>query len=56
MEREFEMLEGLQTGEQEKPRERAHASAEEGPTQLRTMQAGRASGYHDRSSKPEKDC
>jgi hypothetical protein len=56
MEREFEMLEGSQTGEQGKPRERAHASAEEGPTQLRTMQAGHASGYRDRNSKPEKDC
>jgi hypothetical protein len=50
------MLEGSQTGEQEETRERAHASANEGLTQLRTMQAGHASGYRDRNSKPEKDC
>ena len=53
MEREFEMLEGSQTGEQEKPRERAHASANEGPAQLRTMQAGHASG--NRNSRLEKN-
>jgi hypothetical protein len=47
------MLEDSQTGEQEKPRERAHASADEGPTQLRTMQVGYASG--DRNSKLEKN-
>ena len=50
------MLEGSQTGEQEEPRERAHASADERSTRLRTMQAGHTSGYRARNSKPEKDC
>ncbi len=47
------MLEGLQTGEQEEPRERACVSAGEGATRLRMMQAGHASG--DRNSKLEKN-
>ncbi len=45
------MLEGSQTGEQEEPRERARASADEGATRLRMMQARHASD--DRNSKPE---
>ena len=49
------MLEGSQTGEQEEPRERTRASADEGATRLRVMQVGHISGYRGWNSKPEKN-
>ena len=47
------MLEGSQTEEQEEPREHTRASADEGATRFRVMQAEHASD--DRNGKPEKN-